>query len=312
MSRSRYRHHGSSFSLPALLAALLGFGLIFLVVFKYGGALTPSEFGAYDRFAVVVATPKEVRLFSFNFTAHSLSDISFPPDLYVPELTHGYGSYLLGKTYSVGELDKRGGEVLRGTVREFIGAPIEAYVVSTEAVDLENKNVFLSPGFLLGGTTNLSPLDRVRFAWGVSQVRADRRRSYNVSEVSQKLVLPDGSEAQSIEKDSLDVFLGSAFVEPTIQDEHLRLEVINTTPFAGLGTRASRILTALGGSVIMVNSQEEPVDRCVVWYDPSVKESMTLKRVVAIFNCEEKVRETPDRAEISVVLGESYVRELSQ
>ncbi len=309
---ARYHRHSSSVSLPALLAVLVGLAIILLAVFKFGGALTPSQFGAFDRFNVVVSTPAEVRLLSFNFVSHSLSDVIFPSDLYTPELTHGYGSYLLGKVYSVGELDKRGGVVLTSTVRELVGAPIDAYIVSTTPLDLANKNAFLTLDFLLTNRTNLSLLDRLRFAWAIAQVRSDRRLSFDLSLKSEKLILPDNSQAQSLEKDSLDIFLGNAFIEPSIQDEHLRLEVINTTAFAGLGTRASRIITAIGGSVIMVNSQEQPIDQCQILFSPSVKDTRTLKRLANIFDCAAKPRATSERAEITLLLGERYVRELTK
>lgn len=305
MRHSAQNKPGSKSLLFLAVFILLLLGGVFLG-YKLG-LFAPRKFGEADRFNLAVVTPNYIRLVSLETDGQSATVITFPADIYVPDVAHGYGSYLLGKVYDVGQLDKRGGEVLMKTVRELVGAPVDGYVVLPQASDN-----FLQPDFILESPSNLALMDRARFAWGFSQVRQDRKRQRDTGDITEKLLLPDGTEGQIVEPDRMDAFLGDSFVEDKIQDEDLRVHIVNTTPYPGLGNKAGRIVEALGGSVVAVDSIEETVNQCQLTSRPEVARSATVKRLTSIFNCQVAAGEQDSRADLKLVLGTAYVAELTQ
>lgn len=266
-----------------------------------------NSFGKFDRFNLLLAT-RPVTLLSLNPRQNSAVVVRFPDDLYFPEVIHGYGQYLVSSIFAAGELDKRGGETLAGSVSEYLAVPVDGYLWSDrEAFDL--KGFFLDPR-LFGGKRGISAWDLARFIWHWAILRPDRIKTFDLGKVAVPLVLADGSTAKVIEPAELDSFLGGVFLEDSLRGEGWRVEVINTTKVAGLGARAVRLMTNIGLSVVNVDSSEEIAGRCQIVADDKSKSSQTVKRIEGIHACLPAGRQGQSRAEVTVFLGADYAEKL--
>ncbi|MCL4390563.1 MAG: LCP family protein [Patescibacteria group bacterium] len=279
----RKRRGSNLLSLLALIPIFLAAaGLLVL----YQG----SRFDRFDRFNVVfVGSP--VKLVSVNVAAKNIDIISFPNDLYIPQLAHGYGPFEVGKIYAVGQLDRRGGETVAATVSDYLGVPVDGYVLGNDA--------------LRASPSDLNLMDRARVLLAMFTTRADKVNVVNLASLASPLVLVDGSQATSIDQDALDNALSGLFVEDRIRTENLRVAVINSTNVTGLGNRAARLLSNIGVSVVSVDNSDIALPGCQLLVDPKQKNTVTVNRIAAIFHCQ-IMSKGAGRADVVLTLGEDY------
>lgn len=306
---ARYYHRRPRFSLRIILLPILA-GLAFFAFFKVFPLISTHRFGQFDRFNVVLVS-KSVTLVSINPKSSSAVTIFFPDDLFLQNIVHGYGGYSVNKISAVGELDKRGGETLAGTIREYVGVPIDGYwLLSSSPADL--KSFFLNPNHLFSGKTNLNLLDRFQFVFALEQIRSDKIAKINLSSAVSPLVLADGSNASTLDEPTLDNLESGAFVEESLRSENLRLEIINSPSYPGLGNRAARILTNIGASVISVDTGDLALPTCQILVSPRASNSQTVRRAKDIFSCQVLAKTPDDRADAKIILGEDYVNWLTK
>lgn len=281
--------------LPLVLVILLGLGF-----WRLGPEFKNSSFGRFDRFNVVIAGPT-VFLVSLNLSGKAAAVVKFPSDLYLTEVVHGYGQYPVSSVYAAGNLDKRGGETLAGTIQEYLGVPVEGYFYSSQEVS-DIKKFFLSKS-----KTDLSFFDRLRIILFLTPLRADKIKLIDLAKITSPLILADGSKALGLEKNELDSNLAGIFLESKLQGENLRTEVINTTGVTGLGNRATRLLTNIGLSVVNVESNNLPIAGCQIHASPKTLNSLTVARIAKIYSCSISKKSVPGRTDITVMLGQNYV-----
>lgn len=271
-----------------------------------------GKFGKFDRFNVVVAG-KQVELFSFDTTSHSVVVVTFPDDLYMTDVFHGYGQYRISAVYAVGQLDKRGGETLSGTVGDYLGIPVEGYFINgSQAIGSDPQGLFLSPGMIFAKATNLNFLDRIRLAQLAMGIRTDKVTKIDLSSWAAPLVLADGSNVQFLDKAVLDNDLPDIFSEEGIRAEKLRVEVLNSTGEIGLGNRAARILTNIGATVINVGDTNVPLVGCKVSAVKDFADSVTVRRIAAAFSCQVEQKVNNGRADVTVIVGKDYSDSLNR
>lgn len=302
-SAYKYRRQSSSNFLGGIFSILLLVGLAFLAWKFYPLFLNPL-YGKFDRFNVAVAGD-QVALVSLNISDKSMVVINVPSDLYLPNVVHGYGQYKAASVYAAGNLDHRGGETLAGTLQDYLGVPVDGYFFSPKKFS-DPKNVFLSPDFIFGTTSNISFLDKIQFVINLFKVRFDKVKTVDLGDYASPLVLADGSSALTLEPAEVDQILAGLLVEDRPQTENFRVEVVNTTSVTGLGARASRVLANIGLSVINVESAESTTNSCLVLATRPALKSVTVARIAQIYSCKVSQKPTEDRADITVKLGQTY------
>lgn len=282
--------------------------LLFLVIsgagvfgaIKFLPQLAGNQFGKADRFNIVIAGP-ETKFLSLDLVQKSAVVLSVPSDLYIPEVAFGYGGYRISSVYPAGELDRRGGETIDLTLRDFIGVPMDGYIFLPFSTG-SFQDMILSKDFLTA-KSNLSLLERLQLVNTVFNLRQDKIRNIDLSKLTAPLVLADGSQAKSIEKAELDNYLSRDFFENSLRNENFRVEVINTTKIAGLGAKVSRLLSNIGMDVINVSDSGRALEKCQVEADPKVVNSKTVQRVVQIYGCSTVKSDLNNRADVSVLVG---------
>lgn len=290
-----------------LIILLLVFGLLAV---RFYPLVTASRFGRPGRFNVVF-TGRPVTVISLDPRAGLGAVIVFPDDLYMTSVIHGYGQYPISNVFRVGELDKRGGETLAGTLREYLGVPVSGYWVTSGSF-LNPRSYFLNPAVILHDRSDLNPLDRLRFILDLERIRQDKLKIIDLRTIASPLVLADGSKAQLIEQDSLDNFLQGLFDETSLRTESLRLAVINSTGYPGLGNRVARILTNAGASVVNVSSVDSVFPQCQISASPKAFKSVTVSLAAAVFSCQVGKAYNSDSADAKIIVGDDYVRWLTK
>lgn len=283
--------------LPVLAA--LGFGVVRILP-----QVLSSKVGQFDRYNLVIAGPT-ISLVSLDLTNKSAVVVNFPNDLYIKEVARGYGQYKISSVFAAGELDHRGGEVLSGTVREYLGVPVDAYLYSPKAYTTA-KNLFLSPGFFLETKTNLGLYDRIQLAMAVSGTRFDRVKTIDLNEFASSLLLADGSKALFLDSVEVDNILSGFLTESRVQGENFRIEVANSTKKVGLGGRAVRLLSNIGLSVVNVESADTLIPNCKVSAEEDALKSLTVARIAQIYSCKIEKKAGMGRAAVTVYLGQDY------
>lgn len=289
--------------------------LVFLIVIIFGffaalqviPEIKSGQYGKADRFNFAIAG-NNTALVSLNILKKSAVFLKFPDNLYMSEVAFGYGKYSVSSVYSAGQLDRRGGETLSQTLAEYVGVPLSGYVYLKENGQTLKK-VILSKDFLVS-QSNISFLDKLQIMYLVFNLRDDKIKEINLDKYSSPLVLADGSVASSLEKDELDNFFDGLFLENSLQDEDLRLEVINTTKVFGLGSRVSRTLSNMGIAVVNVDSSSLLLPNCKIEASPKALNSKTVLRIAGIYGCSVSKTETESRAEVRVFVGVDYAKKI--
>ncbi len=138
-------------------------------------------------------------------------------------------------------------------VQELVGIPIDARIIFNNKKDYDNfakinSRIISSKIFYLLSKNNysyigLTPIDLVRLWIYAIGVKPD---NVTVKEVQ----LP-------MSRDRLDQLDSLIFTDYTLLNDRMSIEVINNTNVAGLASRMARVITNIGGNVVMITSQTD-------------------------------------------------------
>lgn len=278
--------------LLVLLLSLLGFFCV-----KTYKSFNKSFFNKISRINLIITNSKN---FNAVFSAEENNSFLFtlvPTEKIV--LARGFGEYEIGKIYSLGELDKKGGELLSQSVQEFWSIPIFGYVESesiNEKKILESKRGEirkLIKNCIFGKCkTNLKNLDLL-----VLYFKLLKTNDNNI--LSKKIGL---NEKINLLKDK------------KIRNEALAIEVLNSTDHTGLAEKAKNLLENIGGRVVRLSEAESHLNNCKIIVKPNLIVTYTFGFLREIYGCDiEKSNEgAGNRADITLILGEGYWEKLSE
>lgn len=248
-----------------------------------------------------------IRLVSYSPKERKVTKIKIPDETLI-DVGGEFGKWQVRAIYGLG-----GGPLLKQSISNFFGVPVDAYF-SSDLVNYFRKNIF--SGILMSNVRgDFTPLELLRLKISLLSVRFDKIRELNLEDlqVLEKTKLADGGEVFVADPGVLDSLL-SDFSDPEIFEEHLSVAVFNATDVPLLAQRAARIITNLGGSVIAQDNAPYTVEKSYVLG----QDSKTRKRLTQIFDlgcsAEPKCDKIPQedlglvaaRARIIVVLGQDF------
>lgn len=311
----------------ALVALAVIFGLI---IIGRAVKLTESFFIPQKNFhwngdfnINVLIKAKEISLLSFSPKNEKITLINIPDNTYL-QVAQEFGNWELRSVYNLG------GEILlRDTLSDFFALPIDGYLnfsssisqkESLEIVTEIRKNPFFIIAVLSSVKTDLSPFELLRLQMGLSKVRFDKVKHIKLDDILDQEVLADGSQVLIADPVKLDSIL-SELADPSIQSEHISIAVFNSTDSPGLAQKAARLITNIGGDVIITTNAQNKFKETRVYGE----QSKTLERLKQIFenacqnrkkslNCDKidsNLEElVSSRAKINIFLGEDYLNKL--
>ncbi len=265
----------------------------------------------------LVIKAKNISLVSFNPQMSKITLINIPDQTYI-EGSHGFGKWQISSIYGLGESQKGlgGGKLLKDTTRSLLGVPIDGYLSFSEKyAQMDAKDIISemrgSPFAILGIMrylkADLTPLELIKVNMGISSVRFDKVKEVDLENLSDPDKLLDGTEILIPDIVKIDSVV-SELTDEIIKNEHQTIAIFNSTDKPGLAQKAARIITNMGGDVIITNNSQTKLAKTQI----IGSKSKTLDRIKQIFNPSDIIDPrlndlASSRAQINIFLGEDYI-----
>lgn len=274
-----------------------------------------SKFNIY-----VVIRSKEVSLLSYNPKEQKITLLSVPNQAYL-DVPYGFGKWQMGSIYDLGEVEGQGKGVdfLKGSLEDFFGLPVDGFLnfgppydqlEASRLVDLLRDNPFSTFNLLPALKTDLTPWDLLRLKMNLSSVRFDKISEVDLKEnpIFEKQTLADGTQVYMADPVGLDSVL-SDFADPNFVSEGETVALFNATDQPALAQKAARIISNLGGHVIIVSNSKQRIKNTIALG----QDSATLRRIRQIFVVNgtieaESLEMEVSRAQINLFLGEDFIK----
>lgn len=205
-------------------------------------------------------------------------------------VTRGFGEYELRKVFALGELDKRGGELVSETLEENIPVAAFGYFYDEE----NNIDDYLkSPQKMFFKVFYRSFKGRIRTDLGKRDLFLLLVKSFMIDSAQVRLenYVPDRSDL---------------FKDKKIREESLSIEVLNATEQSGLAQRVAKLFDKSGGRVVRIADAPQKQESCRIITSKSLT-SYTFRWIKSLYSCPvEQVGNGEARADITVILGENY------
>lgn len=213
---------------------------------------------------------KNLSLVSYNPTEGKVEIVDIPDETFVetPEV---------GKWQTRALFDLGGYQLLKETMQDFFAQPVDGIVdFSGEFKDQSARQLVDSLRSPLGGLNMLSHLktdltlwELIKFKMGISSVRFDKILEIDLRErVLESDKLPDGTEILTADPNKLDLALVD-LADPSIKNEHKNIVILNATQKPFFAQSWARLITNIGGDVIITTNALKKVDKTIVFGEPS-------------------------------------------
>ncbi len=247
-------------------------------------------------------------LVSFSPQNEEITIINIPDSLFF-ETAYGFGKWQFRSIYDLGEGEKGlgGNKLIKSSLSSLFALPIDG-VVEGDLVNLIKEDKFSMLSVLFDLKSELTLMELIRFQIDVSRVRFDKVSQIDLEEqgVLEKSNLPDGSGVLTADTVKLDSVL-SNMIDPLLSKEHKTIAVFNSTEHPLLAQKAARLITNIGGDVIIVSNGKNKLKTTAISGD----QSKTLERLKQIFEASGTIDPNDEdlassRAQITLFLGEDY------
>lgn len=291
-----------------LVAIVILTSLVWQIFSSWQGRLWKQE----RKFTVVVAS-QDPTVFSFDPQTRTLSIVTIPANTQI-EAAGGYGLWLVGSLWELGQQEGLGGTLLTESLKKSFGIPVDGFVDAKSetlfsarslTLPLSIKEAVLSARAL----TNLTFFDRLNVLLGPGTLSQADRKSIDLrnSRVLEDVVLPDGTRGFVPVPEQTEKVFARLFRDERVFAEGKTLSVVNTSDKAGLALDVARLAGILGVRVIQVGSMQEKVDTCKIRGSRQDLDSLAAKRLEELLGCppEEGIAQL---AQLELILAEGFAR----
>ncbi len=276
--------------------------------------------GEFNLNLVLLSNPTSV--LTYNSQDKKIVILEIPAETYV-EVPSGYGKWQLRAVYELGQQEGRGGILLKDTLSSFLALSFDGFLEFSgpfkekkagEILNILRSNPLGGFAILKNLQTDLTLFELLRFELALMQVRFDKIESRSLLDTGMldKSKLADNTEIFLTDPVKLDSVL-SDFIDPKLKQEGKSIAIFNATSHPQLAQKAARIITNLGGNVIITGNHKQTLKKTVLFGE----QSKTLKKLLQIFvldcpkgkNCDKIELEKEDqssRAQINLFLGEDF------
>jgi len=180
-------------------------------------------------------------------------------------------------------------------VGRFLEIPIDGFIVQN-SLDLNQKVDSLFVKTILNYNklkTNLTIIDLLKLTM--------LARTIPESSVNVKMV----GDVNGLE---LDKAVGRLASDTSIEKDHQTIRIINGTEVIGLGNRLARLITNMGGDVIIVATSDSLIKKSSILYID--KKTYTVERLQKVLGYEVAKEENNAISDITIVIGEDKLNSL--
>lgn len=250
----------------------------------------------------LVILSQSISLVSFNPKEQKIVTIKVPDETYL-DVAEGFGKWQLRSVHDLG-----GSQLLKQTLSGFFGIPIDGFMEVSSLDDLLSKNPISSFNLLSKLKTDLTLGQLIRLKIGLASVRFDKIIELDLvnTNVLDRTTLLDGSQVYMADPLRLDSIL-TDLADPSLSMEQKTIAIFNATDHPQLAQKAARLISNLGGNVIITSNAKVRLEKT----QAVGEESATLERVKQIFGRGDTIDAsdedlTSSRAQINLFLGEDY------
>lgn len=274
--KHRNKHRAYSLTPILLFTCFVLFLFLVSLVLRAVNLIKTSKFDGSHSFYVEILGPEGL--------SKGFELIEFAPDK---------------QTVSLLEVNPRKGFHINGSVQETFGIPIDAKVIFNNKDDYNNfvkiaNNKIESKILYVLSKNNykhidLTFIDLIRlwiYAFGV-----------NVNNISAKQIQLSSSQS------AIDQIDSTLFTDYTLYNDRKNIEVINDTNVTGLASRMARLITNMGGNVIMLSSQTDTLGKtsAISYFG---KRTYTIDRLSNLLGFSVKKMSKPGIADIIIDIGQ--------
>ncbi len=267
----------------------------------------------------LVLKDRNVSIFHFDPVDEKVIILSIPNNTYT-ELPKGYGSWRVESIYGLGQSEDPpvGALLLKQSLANLLGLPIDGILISKKD---SLKDLLLSTsvapwqflGYLNQVKSDLTLREHLNLILAISKVRSDKIVYLNLeqTDITTSKLLPDSSRVLGVNKVALDQFVRDNMADGQILEERVSIAVFNATSHPGLAQEAARVITNLGGDVIIVSNTENLLAKTMVISQDENLTAAKLTQVFAPWCISEKCvtldpKVIDSRAKINIVIGEDF------
>lgn len=272
----------------------------------------------------VVIQTDQLALLNFNPQGREASLILIPKDAHL-DVAGGYGDWMPGSIFALGESSEKGlgQKLVKYSVSSLFGIPVDGFISlegeynAKEFVELLRQNPVSGLDLFSKIRSDMTPIELISLKFGLMKIRFDKINYIDLSlpNLYDTQTLPDGTNIKKFDPVKLDSIL-TDFEDPKVREENLSIAVFNATNYPQLAQKAKRIITNLGGNVIIVSNYPQEIKNTIILGE----ESDTLKRLTQIFSSclskkcdrisphEISSSEVSSRAQINIFLGEDFAK----
>lgn len=111
-------------------------------------------------------------------------------------------------------------------------------------------------------------------------------------------------ESVSAKSEDSGKIISSWFLDPEIVEEEIKIEIVNTTGVSGLGQKFAELITNAGGSVVLVHSSQEELDKSIIYFE---NDSYSAGKLSKLLDLPKEKKELNTVSDIVIQLGEDSV-----
>lgn len=259
----------------------------------------------------VIVGKENPKIYSYNPQTKKITTIEIPANTEI-EAANGYGTWLAGGLWGLGQQEKLEGGLLKNSIQKSLGIPVDAWI-EEKGEKLFEKNALgffeAAIGAMNTGKiqTNLTFFDRLGLLTKSVGTGSTDRKEINLvqSGVLKKTKLSDSTEGYIIIPEKAKVVF-SEMSDDLIYTEAQKVVIVNTTSKSGLATTVAQTASILGTRVINTKNVNDDVDDCLIRTKSESRDTLTVKRFVQIFGCDVENIQTKSTEDIEIVLGRKF------
>lgn len=293
------------------LAAVL-FAVLFLIPFFTRVVRTQAQSVWDGQSHINIAIDNgDIHLWSIEPSEKRIIEVIIPENVYLS--VSSYGAYRANAIGKLSLLEKKDGSLFTKAIEESLGVPVDALLIRKEnqrgSLDLREMFGFVGIGRIVFGGgqflefTNLTLYDKLALWFLSFRLNKESIETINLasSEAASKITLPDNTEGITLDVVRFSREASQYFVDRSLKDEDLTIEVLNATNKEGEANRFALLLTNIGGNVINTEKSQKQEEKTTVF---AREQSYTASKIAKITRGT-RVRETPKegRADILLLLG---------
>lgn len=268
---------------------------------------------------LVYKNNENISLLTINPAEKKILSLEVPSNTFIA-VPGGFGDWEVRSIFALGGEDlNTGSALLKESISGLFGLPIDGFLSSEGGMPLSValRNLSINPFSVIPWinkfNTDLTPIEMIRLYVFLQQVRSDNIESFDSKtlDVLTKTELADGTYVY-LPNSMLDRFIQENFSEPQIKNEQAAIAVLNGTDSPGLAKKFSRLISNMGGNVIISDNTQYKIQyTTVIGVDSKTKKR--LKQIFApkygiLSSKHDQVTGNPaSRAQITVMLGEDLL-----